>query len=126
MSGLIGLGPQLYALQAVIVAITVAAAWRVRKAGPGLPIAVGILGSLLFTPYVGFQDFAMLFVAAWLLLRSQASDWQLGILFTGFVLLELVLVLPPVLVLITEMSLLLTFLSPLNDPASVVEEGASA
>jgi hypothetical protein len=31
-----------------------------------------------------------------------------------------------VLVLITEMSLLLTFLSPLNDPPRLVEEGASA
>jgi hypothetical protein len=126
MSGLIGLGPQLYVLQAAIVAVTVAAAWRIRKTGPGLPVALGILGSLLFTPYVGFQDFAMLFVAGWLLVRSQASDWQLGILFTGFVLLELVLVLPPVLVLITEMSLLLSVLSPFNDPPRVVEEGASA
>jgi hypothetical protein len=121
VSGLIGLGPQLYVLQAAMVAITVAAAWRIRKQGRELPIAVGILGSLLFTPYVGFQDFAMLVVAGWLMLRSQASDWQLGILFTGYVLLELVLVLPPVLVLIAEMSLLLSFLSPLNDPPRVAE-----
>jgi hypothetical protein len=121
MSGLIGLGPQLYALQAVMIAITVAAAWRIRKAGLGLPIAVGILGSLLFTPYVGFQDFAMLFVGGWLMLRSQASDWQLGILFTGFILLELVIVLPPVLILITETSLLLSILMPANDPPRVTE-----
>jgi len=121
VSGLIGLGPQLYVLQAAMVAITVAAAWRVRKSGPGLPIAVGILGSLLFTPYVGFQDFAMLFVAGWLLLRSQASDWQQGILFAGFILLELVLVLPPVLVLVTELSLLVSFVSPLYDPPRVAE-----
>jgi hypothetical protein len=126
LSGLIGLGPQLYVLQAAMVAITVAAAWWIRKTGPGLPIAVGILGSLLFTPYVGFQDFAMLFVAGWLLLRSQASDWQLGILFTGFILLELVLVLPPVLVLIAEVSLLVSILSPLNHPRRVVEEGRPA
>jgi len=126
VSGLIGLGPQLYVLQAAIVAITVAAAWRIRKHGPGLPIAVGILGSLLFTPYVGFQDFAMLFVAGWLMLRSQASKWQLGILFTGFVLLELVLVLPPVLVLITEMSLLVSILLPLNDPPRVAKRVPSA
>ncbi len=126
VSGLIGLGPQLYLLQAVMVAICVAAAWRIRKTGPGLPIAVGILGSLLFTPYVGFQDFAMLFVAGWLLLRGRASNWQLGILLTGFVLLELVLVLPPVLVLLAEMSLLLSVLLPLNAPPRVVDERASA
>jgi hypothetical protein len=58
----------------------------------------------------------MLFVAGWLMLRSQASDWQRGILFTGFILLELVLVLPPVLVLITEMGLLVSILLPANDP----------
>jgi alpha-1,2-mannosyltransferase len=126
VSGLIGLGPQLYAFQVVMVAITVAAAWRIRKTGPGLPIVVGILGSLLFTPYVGFQDFALLVVAGWLMLRSQASDWQLGILFTGFILLELVLVLPPVLILITEMGLLLSILSLANDPPRVIDEAAPA
>jgi hypothetical protein len=84
------------------------------------------LGSLLFTPYVGFQDFAMLLVAGWLMLRNHASDWQMGILFTGYALLELVLVLPPVLVLIAESSLLLSILSPLNDPPRVVAEGRPA
>jgi alpha-1,2-mannosyltransferase len=126
VSGLIGLGPQLYVLQAAIVALTVAAAWRIRTTGPGLPIAAGILGSLLFTPYVGFQDFAMLFVAGWLMLRSRATEWQVGILLVGFVLLELVLVLPPVLVLVTELSLLVSLLLPLNDPPRVVEERAPA
>ena len=110
VAGLIGLGPQLYVLQATVLAATLVAAWRHRSRGPELPIAVGILGSLLFTPYVGFQDFAMLVVAAWLMLRSRASDWQLGILFAGYALLELVLVLPPVLVLITESSLLVSIL----------------
>jgi Glycosyltransferase family 87 len=126
VSGLIGLGPQLYALQAAVFAATLLAAWRHRSRGPELPIGVGILGSLLFTPYVGFQDFALLVVAGWLMLRSQASAWQLGILFAGYALLELVLVLPPVLVLITELTLLVSILSPLNDPPRVVEEARSA
>jgi hypothetical protein len=126
VSGLIGLGPQLYPLEAAVFAATLLAAWRHRSRGPELPIAVGILGSLLFTPYVGFQDFALLVVAGWLMLRSQASHWQLGILFAGFMLLELVLVLPPVLVLIAEVSLLVSILSPLNDPPRVVEETAPA
>ncbi len=115
VSGLVGLGPQLYVLQAAVLAATLGAAWRHRSRGPELPIAAGILGSLLFTPYVGFQDFAMLVVAGWLMLRSRVSDWQLGILFAGYALLELVLVLPPVLVLITESSLLVSILVPLND-----------
>ena len=72
----------------------------------GLPIAAGIIGSLLFTPYVGFQDFAMLFIAGWLVLRTQASDWQMGTLAFGFVLLELALVIQPALILVIETALL--------------------
>jgi alpha-1,2-mannosyltransferase len=113
VAGLIGLGPQLYVVQAAVAATTLFAAWRNRKRGPGLPIAAGIVGSLLFTPYVGFQDFAMLLVAGWLILRSGAAGWQLGILVPGFAILELVLVLPPVLPMIAEASLLMSLASPL-------------
>jgi hypothetical protein len=119
LSGLIGLGPQLYVVQAAVVLATIGAAWRYRRSGPGLPIVAGILGSLLVTPYVGFQDFAMLVVAAWLMLRSEVTDWQLGILLTGVALLELVLILPPVLILVAETSLLISFLSPVAGPPPV-------
>jgi hypothetical protein len=126
VAGLTGLGPQLYVVQVAVVAVTVAAAWRMRKLGPGIPMAAGILGSLLFTPYVGFQDFAMLIVAAWLMLRSGASDWQIGIMLAGYAVLELVLVLRPVLPLIVETSLLISILSPAGRSARVVDDGARA
>src|SRR5260370_1886068 len=77
-----------------------------------MPIAAGIVGSLLFTPYVGFQDFAMLFVAGWLILRSKPSEWQVGALVVGFVLLELSFVLPPSLILLVESLLLLSLAWP--------------
>lgn len=115
-AGLVGLGPQLYAVQAIVAAATLMAAWRHRHDGPGLPIAAGITGSLLFTPYVGFQDFAMLFVAAWLVLRAQPSDWQVGMLVTGFALLELALVVNPALILVIEVSLLASILWPARFP----------
>jgi alpha-1,2-mannosyltransferase len=121
VAGLTGLGPQLYVVQVAVVAATVAAAWRMRKRGPGIPMAAGILGSLLFTPYVGFQDFAMLIVAAWLMLRSGASDWQIGIMLAGYAILELVLVLRPVLPLIVEVSLLISILSPAASSDRVAE-----
>jgi alpha-1,2-mannosyltransferase len=124
VAGLTGLGPQLYVVQVAVVAVTVAAAWRMRKLGPGIPMAAGILGSLLFTPYVGFQDFAMLIVAAWLMLRSGASDWQIGIMLAGYAVLELVLVLRPVLPLIVETSLLISILLPAGRSARVVDDGA--
>ena len=77
-----------------------------------MPIAAGIVGSLLFTPYVGFQDFAILFVAGWLILRSKPSEWQVGALVVGFVLLELSLVLLPALILLVESLLLLSLAWP--------------
>ena len=111
-SGLVGLGPPLYVSEAIVAAVTLLAAWRHRGGGAGMPIAAGIVGSLLFTPYVGFQDFAMLFVAGWLLLRSKASEWQVGALVVGFVLLELSLVLLPALILAVESLLLVSMAWP--------------
>lgn len=112
LSGLVGVGPQLYVVQAIVAAATLVAAWRQRHHGPGVPIAVGIVGSLLFTPYVGFQDFAMLFVAGWLLLRAQPSESRVGLLVTGFVVLELVLVLNPAVILVIETVCLVSLLRP--------------
>lgn len=112
VSGLVGTGAPLYVSEAIVTAVTVLAARRRRGGGAGMPIAAGIVGSLLFTPYVGFQDFAMLFVAAWLILRSKPSEWQVGALVVGFVLLELSLVLPPALILSLESVVLISIAWP--------------
>ncbi len=111
-SGLVGTGPTLYISEAIVAAVTLLAAWRHRGGGAGMPMAAGIVGSLLFTPYVGFQDFAMLFVAGWLILRSEHSEWQVGALVIGFVLLELSLVLLPALILSVESLLLISLAGP--------------
>jgi hypothetical protein len=111
-SGLVGTGPPLYVSEAIVAAVTLLAAWRHRGASAAMPIAAGIVGSLLFTPYVGFQDFAMLFVAGWLILRSEHSEWQVGALVIGFVLLELSLVLLPALILSVESLLLISLAWP--------------
>ena len=110
VSGLIGAGPQLYVAQLVVVAATVAAAWRWRHAGTAVPIAAGITGSLLFTPYVGFQDFAMLVVAGWLVARSRPSTAQVALLVVGFALLELALLVLEVPILVAEVLLLASFI----------------
>ena len=111
-SGLVGTGPPLYVSEAIVAAVTLMAAWRHRGGGAGMPIAAGIVGSLLFTPYVGFQDFAILFVAGWLILRSKPSKWQVGALVVGFGLLELSLVLLPALILAVELLLLVSLAWP--------------
>ena len=110
ISGPLGLGPVLNVTQVVVVAIALLAAWRQRRGGPEIPIAAGIVGSLLATPYLGFQDFLMLVVAGWLVLRAGANAWQVGLLVVGYALLQfaiLVLALP---ILTAEALLLLSLL----------------
>jgi hypothetical protein len=106
ISGPLGLGPLTYLAEVVVFGVTVLVAWRHRHAGPEVPIAAGIIGSLLFTPYLGFQDFLMLVVAAWLLLRTQLSAWQVGLLVVGYALLELALIVLAIPILATETLLL--------------------
>jgi len=106
VSGLIGTGPQLYVADLLAVALSVAAAWRWRGRGTAVPIAAGIVGSLLFTPYVGFQDFGLLVVAGWLVAREHPAPLQVALLVVGFVLLQLVLVVMAIPILAVEVLLL--------------------
>jgi hypothetical protein len=117
VSGLIGLGPQVYVAGAVVAAVALTAAWRHRGSGPEVPMVAGIVGSLLFTPYLAFQDFLMLVVAGWLLLRARPSPWQVGLLVVGYALLELALVVLAVPILLAE-ALLLVSLVWLPEPDS--------
>ena len=91
ISGHLGLGLALHVVQVVVVAVALLAAWRHRARGPEIPIAAGIAGSLLSTPYLGFQDFLMLIVAGWLVLRGGATAWQVGLMVVGYALLQLAL-----------------------------------
>ncbi len=108
ISGPLGLGPLVNVVQVVVLGLTLLVAWRARGGGPEVPIAAGILGSLLFTPYLGFQDFLMLVVAAWLLLRTQLRPWQVGLLVLGYALLDLALVVLAIPILVAESLLLVS------------------
>ncbi len=112
IAGPLGLGPQVYAVEVVVVAVAALAAWRHRSDAVGHLYVAGIVASLLFTPYVGFQDFAMLVVAGWLLLRSGATSPQVALLVAGYVLLELSLLVLAVPVLLAETALLLSLAWP--------------
>jgi hypothetical protein len=102
ISGPLGLGPALTVAQVVVVAVTLFAAWRHRGQGPEIPMAAGIVGSLLVTPYLGFQDFLMLIVAAWLVLRGGATSFQVGLMVVGYALLQLTLVVLAIPILAAE------------------------
>jgi glycosyl transferase family 87 len=112
IAGPLGLGPQVYAVEVVVVAIAVFAAWRQRDGGTALPIATGVVASLLFTPYVGFQDFALLVVAGWLIIRAGATPVQVGLMVAGYALLELALVVLAVPILVAEAAFLLSLAWP--------------
>jgi hypothetical protein len=112
ISGVLGRGPVLTAAQVVVVVLTLLAAWRHRDRGSELPMAAGILGSLLVTPYLGFQDFLMLVVAGWLILWGGATTWQVGLLVVGYALLQLALVVLAVPILLAEAALLISLAWP--------------
>lgn len=76
----------------VVALVTVLAAWRARRAGPEISLAAGIAGSLLVTPYIGLQDFTLLLVAGWLVLRSRPPIWMTILLAAGFPVLEFAVV----------------------------------
>jgi hypothetical protein len=50
--------------------------WRGRGSGPSRPIAVGLIASVLVSPYVNFYDLSALVLAAWLILRTNPPRWQ--------------------------------------------------
>jgi len=116
ISGPLGLGPILTVTQGVVVAVTLLAAWRRRISGPELPVAAGIVGSLLVTPYLGFQDFLMLIVAGWLVIRGGATTWQVVLLVVGYALLELSLVVLAIPILLAEAALLASLAWPSAEP----------
>jgi hypothetical protein len=100
--------------------VTLLVAWRHRHRGPEVPMAAGIVGSLLFTPYLGFQDFLMLVVAGWLLLRTQLTHWRVGLLVAGYVLLQLALVVMAIPILLAEALLLVSLLrAPAQPPGDL-------
>ena len=120
IAGPLGLGPQVYAVEVLVVGVAVFAAWRNRHHDVGRLYATGVLASLLFTPYVGFQDFAMLVVAGWLLVRSGATPVQVGLMLVGYALLELALIVLAVPILLAEAALLLSLAWPGPQAQSIV------
>jgi hypothetical protein len=112
ISGPLGLGPFLTVTQIAVVAVTLLAAWRRRGRGPELPMAAGIVGSLLVTPYLGFQDFLMLIVAGWLVIRGGATAWQIALLVVGYALLQLALIVLAIPILLAEGLLLASLAWP--------------
>jgi len=61
---------------ALVLGTSVVILWRGRGRGPSIPIAVGLIASVLVSPYVNFYDLSALVLAAWLILRTNPPRWQ--------------------------------------------------
>lgn len=71
--------PALAAVAAVLaLGVSLVIAYRSRGGGPEMPIAAGLLGTLLVSPYSNYYDLAALVLAAWLVLRTHPPRWQLA------------------------------------------------
>jgi len=68
--------------------VTAITAWRVRRRGPDLPIAVGLAGSGLVVPYLNIYDLTALILSAWLVLRLNPPAWVKAVMVLGFIPLE--------------------------------------
>ena len=70
-------------LEALLVVGAAVAAWLYRHRGPEVPMAAGILATLVAVPYLHTQDFVVLVVAIWLLHRAQIERLD-GRVLAGF------------------------------------------
>jgi len=61
---------------AVVLGASVLILWRERGSGPSRPIAIGLISSVLVSPYVNFYDLSALVLAAWLILGTNPPRWQ--------------------------------------------------
>jgi hypothetical protein len=73
-AGILGAGLLASALQLAGAAASLSVAWRTRARGSEIPIASGIVGSHLLTPYLHEPEIFMLVVAAWLYVRTQPQS----------------------------------------------------
>jgi len=60
----------------LVIAISTIILWRGCGSSPSLPIAVGLISSVLVSPYVNFYDLSALLLAGWLILRLDPPRWH--------------------------------------------------
>lgn len=91
-----------FAGAAVVAILTCAAAWRLRDRGSELLVPLGIVGSLLATPYLNLQDLALLVVGGWMLLRLSRRPGLIAAMLASYAVVELVNVIGPIPLLLME------------------------
>jgi hypothetical protein len=72
------------AVQLMLTAIVLLAAWRSRGKGLELPLAMGLIGSTLVTAFIHLDDLMVLVLAAWLTLRVWPQLWAVALMAIGY------------------------------------------
>jgi hypothetical protein len=72
-----------------VAAIALFGAWRKRRQGLELPLAIALVGSLIMSSYVHEADSVVLIPAAWLFISTQHSPWTAAFLVAGYVAIDL-------------------------------------
>jgi hypothetical protein len=85
VGSVIGTGPLAVAVSVVTVGITLLIGWLARREGPELPIAAGLSGSVLASPYLSAPDLSALLIAAWLILRLDPPRWLKALMVAAYV-----------------------------------------
>jgi len=65
-------------VQGFVAAWTVGVAYRLRRRGPAVVLAVALIGGLAASPYVHYDDLAMLGLACLLFLRTARGRWVIA------------------------------------------------
>jgi hypothetical protein len=73
-----------YGAQILVGSLALWIAWRHRRAGTEVPIAAGLIGSLLVATYLHLNDMLTLFPAAWLILRAYPRWWMWTLMGGGY------------------------------------------
>lgn len=89
IAGTLGFGPLASLTRILYVALALAGAWRWRSAGPEIPVAAAVVGSLAIAPYLHLQDLALLVPAGWLAARALTGAWQARFAIAGWLSVEL-------------------------------------
>jgi len=75
-------------VQGLIAAWTVVLAYRLRRRGPAVVLAVALIGGLAASPYVHYDDLAMLGLACLLFLRAARGRWVIAYAIALFIVAE--------------------------------------
>jgi Glycosyltransferase family 87 len=84
LAGTLGHGLATIVVSATVALAAIAAAWRQRTSGIAVPVACALIGSMLVTPYLHWQDLATLLLAGAIALHGPLDRWSRLILAAGY------------------------------------------